>query len=347
MTTFNAIPDRPRLTASALRSWLPPFLRRFPYLVTAYVVPGRVSPRLREATMLGVTSVSRCAACGRVHQRWARATGLAPDDIGIIGSIDSAGYAYGQALAARGPHHVNPPQSLSGRHRRELEAAGFTMQLANLAGNRFLPVPEGISRLQIGGMLAARTYDLAMRLADRLGLRRARRRITAGAHGDVLEIGIGTGLNLAGYPPGASLQGIDQSESALAIADRRARRQGLRVILTAGDAAALPYAAAAFDVVVGTFVLCSVGDVPSTLSEIRRVLRVGGTVRLLEHVRSNVGPIASGQRRLAPMWARLAGGCRLDQDVRAALEQAGFDVTEQRSQAGGALVEVVAVDRTR
>ena len=90
------------------------------------------------------------------------------------------------------------------------------MQLANLAGNRFLPERWCEPRGLIGDALTASVYDAAMRAADRAGLRRARQRLVAGARGDVLEIGIGTGLNLSAYPPDADLHAIDPSEHALA-----------------------------------------------------------------------------------------------------------------------------------
>jgi ubiquinone/menaquinone biosynthesis C-methylase UbiE len=181
-----------------------------------------------------------------------------------------------------------------------------------------------------------------MRLADRAGLRGARERVVAGAGGDVLEIGIGTGLNLPTYAADASLHAIDPSEHALAVAARRADRLGRPVTLVAGDAAALPYPDDTFDTVIGTFVLCSVGDVGSTLQEARRVLRPGGTMRFLEHARSDHRRIARVQDRLAPGWSRASGGCRLDHDVRSAIRAAGLDIVTDRSHAGGVLVEVIA-----
>jgi hypothetical protein len=120
-----------------------------------------------------------------------------------------------------GPRGVAAPPTLSARHRRELEASGLAMELANLAGNRFLPGRAATRRPQIGGARVARAYDAAMRVADGAGLRVARRRIAGGACGDVLEIGVGTGLNLGVYPPDASLHAIDPSDHALAIAARR------------------------------------------------------------------------------------------------------------------------------
>ncbi len=334
--------NRPTLTAAALRRWLPALARRAPDLLSAYLMPGRVGPQLREATMLGVTSVNRCDACARVHRRWGRAVGLEVEDPRGFDATEAAAYAYGQALALGGPRTAMPPPGLSPRQRRELEAAAVLMQLANLAGNRFLPRPGSMKTLQIGGARTARLYDVAMRTVDRAGLHRARERVAGRASGDVLEIGIGTGLNLAAYPMDASLDAIDPSQAALDFAALRADRLGRPVILTAGDAAELPFPDRSFDVVVGTFVLCSVGDVALTLNECRRVLRPGGRLRFLEHGRSGRRAIAGVQTRLAPAWARAAGGCRLDLDVRSAVEAAGLRIVEDRSRGSGLLVEIVA-----
>lgn len=333
---------RPMITAAALRQWLPVLVRRMPHLMSAYLLPGGVPASTREATMLGVTSVNRCRACASVHERWGRAAGLPVHDPASFGPADAAAYAYGQALAIRGPRAASPPTDLSPRHRRELEAAGILMELANLAGNRFLPERGAGSRAQIGDAATAGLYDGAMRVADRAGLRRARERLLAGARGDVLEIGVGTGLNLPAYPPDTDLHAIDPSEHALAVARQRAARLGRTVALASGDAAALPYPDASFDTVVGTFVLCSVDDVAAALREGRRVLRPGGTLRFLEHARADHAGVAAAQTRLAPAWAWAFGGCRLDHDLRAALESAGLHILEERSRAGGVLLEVVA-----
>ncbi len=105
---------------------------------------------------------------------------------------------------------------------------------------------------------------------------------------------------------------------------------------------ALPFGDASFDTVVATFALCSVGDVGRSLGEARRVLRPGGTLRLLEHARSRHPAIGALQDRSASAWARASGGCRLAHDVLRAVREAGFTVIEERSRAGGLLMEIVA-----
>ena len=332
-------PVRPKLTTRALRRWVPPLVRHLPALASAYLLPGRVPPRTREAAMLGVTSINRCEACEAMHDRWAKGVGLRRD---ALTPDEAAAYAFGQRLAVAGPHGARPPAGFGGRHRRELLAASILMELANLAGNRFLgprPAPPG---LQVGDLRTARVLDAGMRVADRLGLRHARARVVGGALGDTLEIGIGTGSNLDIYPVSTMVHGIDVSAPALSLAAGRASRAARRVTLVEADAAALPFADASFDTVVATFVLCSVGDVAQSLREARRVLRPGGTIRLLEHARARHRAIGAIQERSAPAWARVTGGCRLDHDVLAAVRDAGFVVVEERRRAGGLLVEIVA-----
>jgi ubiquinone/menaquinone biosynthesis C-methylase UbiE len=181
-----------------------------------------------------------------------------------------------------------------------------------------------------------------MRALDRAGIGQIRSRTAGGAVGDVLEIGIGTGLNLGAYPDNLSLHGIDLSDPALSIAAVRADRLGRQVVLTLGDAAILPYPDRSFDTIVATFVQCSVANVDATLREAAPVLRAGGTIRLLEHARERNQLIAGLQRRSAPAWARASGGCRLDHDVSRAVQQAGLQVVDERHRAGGILVEIVA-----
>ncbi len=139
MLLLSGPSSRPKLTTRALRLWLPWLVRRSPYLATAYLVPGRADPRLREATMLGVTSVNRCAACRRVHERWGAVVGLPARDPEGFPTEEAAAYRYGQNVAAQGPRGTIPAPGSSRRHRHELEAAAILMQLANLTGNRFLP----------------------------------------------------------------------------------------------------------------------------------------------------------------------------------------------------------------
>lgn len=130
----------------------------------------------------------------------------------------------------------------------------------------------------------AHTYDREMALLDRLLFRDTRRWICAQATGQVLEVAIGTGLNIGLYPLGVALTGIDLSPAMLAIARRRARELGRTVDLRCGNAETLDFPDASFDTVVCTFSLCGIPDHEQAVAEMVRVLRPGATLLLADHV---------------------------------------------------------------
>jgi ubiquinone/menaquinone biosynthesis C-methylase UbiE len=174
-------------------------------------------------------------------------------------------------------------------------------------------------------MASAWLYDALMTPLEKAGLARARQRLLAGVRGRVLELGAGTGLSFASYPapPAAA---IDVDLDAL----RRARLRDPRVALVQADAEALPFKEGSFDAVVDSLSLCSVGDPAAALSEARRVLKTGGELRLLEHVRPR-GPILGWIfDRLAPPWLWITGGCHLDRRTAELVEPAGFTVSTVR-----------------
>ncbi len=168
--------------------------------------------------------------------------------------------------------------------------------------------------------LSARLYDGTVRVLDRLGLGRLRRDLSRGLHGDVLEVGVGTGLQLPHHPADARITAIDPDAAALALAGRRFPQARLVV----ADAEALPFDDASFDWVVFALVLCTVRDPGVALAEARRVLRPGGRLRVLEHVRSPYPVVARAQSRVNPIWSAVAGGCRLDRPTADIIGEAGF-----------------------
>jgi SAM-dependent methyltransferase len=170
-------------------------------------------------------------------------------------------------------------------------------------------------------------YDAVTGLLDHLGLARLRRDLSRDLTGDVLEVGVGTGRQLTHHPRGTRVTAVEPDRAALARAGRRS--PGARLVVA--EAEALPFADASFDRVVFALVLCSVRDPAAALSEARRVLRPGGRLRVLEHVRSPNPTIARAQELANPLWGAMAGGCRLDRPTRELVLAAGFTETGLRS----------------
>ena len=158
-------------------------------------------------------------------------------------------------------------------------------------------------------------------------LRPLRQRVVRGTVGRVLEIGIGAGPNLPLYGREVmELQGIDPSPYLLAQARRTAAWLPFPVRLMEQSAEHLPLADASVDTVVVTWSLCSIPDPLAALREAHRVLVPGGRVHFVEHGLAPTPRLAWWQRRLTPVWRRLAGGCRLDRRVDRLLQRAGFIV---------------------
>lgn len=153
-----------------------------------------------------------------------------------------------------------------------------------------------------------------------------RRKLIPRAAGQVLEIGIGTGLNLAFYDRSKvqRLVGIDPAPQMHALARRRSQRAGLPVELRALSAERLPLASQSFDCVVCTYTLCTVPDPLAALAEMRRVLRPRGRLIFAEHGLAPDAHVAQWQGRLEPLWSKIAGGCHLTRDVPRLLRAAGF-----------------------
>ncbi|MFC4294131.1 class I SAM-dependent methyltransferase [Novosphingobium tardum] len=158
----------------------------------------------------------------------------------------------------------------------------------------------------------------------------ARAKIVPQAAGDVFELGCGGGLNLGLMDPAriTSFAGIDPTPELLDDTRRVAQERGIAADLRAGMGEAIPFADASFDTVVTTFTLCSVQEHAQTLREIRRVLRPGGTALFLEHGAAPDPGVAKWQRRIEPVWKRLAGGCHLTRPITSAYEDAGFAISE-------------------
>jgi len=152
-----------------------------------------------------------------------------------------------------------------------------------------------------------------------------RTRIAAAAEGRVLEIGIGSGLNLPLYGSDVSeVVGVDPSPALLSRAGNAAGRCRAPVTLVEGSAEALALDDRSFDTIVTTWSLCTIPHVHQALAEVRRVLRPGGVLLFVEHGRAPEPDIARWQDRLDPLWTRLAGGCHLNRPIDVLLSDAGF-----------------------
>jgi ubiquinone/menaquinone biosynthesis C-methylase UbiE len=172
--------------------------------------------------------------------------------------------------------------------------------------------------------LFATIYDPFMRKSERACLSAWRHELLEHVSGSVLEIGAGTGANIAHYP--RSLERLvltDPDVHMLARLRRRPMNVDAEIMRASADA--LPFEDRSFDYVVCTLVLCSVPDLSTTLAEVRRVLRPGGALVFLEHVAAEDFPARlRWQRRVTPVWTKLAGNCHLTRETGQAIENAGF-----------------------
>lgn len=155
-------------------------------------------------------------------------------------------------------------------------------------------------------------------------LARLRVGAVAEARGLVLELGCGTGRNFPLYRGPGELLAIDPDLGHLARARERAASAALPVHLVAASAEALPFADSTVAAVVSTWCLCSIPDLDRALAEVRRVMRPGAAWWFVEHGLCPDPAVARWQRRLTPLWRRLAGGCHLDRPIAERLAAAGF-----------------------
>jgi ubiquinone/menaquinone biosynthesis C-methylase UbiE len=154
-----------------------------------------------------------------------------------------------------------------------------------------------------------------------------RERVVGAARGRVLEIGIGSGLNLASYRPCATeVYGVDPSTELLAKASYRLNTARVPVKLVEGSGEKLPFDDRSFDTVVMTFTLCSIPDVALAVREMRRVLRPEGELLFVEHGQAPDPAVVRWQDRLTPMWKRLGGGCHLNRKIDDLIKAGGFRI---------------------
>lgn len=175
-----------------------------------------------------------------------------------------------------------------------------------------------------------RLTDLAMRNKESAGLRAA---WIPHARGEVLEVGIGSGLNLPFYSPDVQrVHGVDPSVELQRMARKRAAAGPLKVELLSQSAEEpLPLANESIDTVVVTWSLCSIADAPKALRQMKRVLKVSGRLIFLEHGRAPDPGVVAWQDRLTPIWKRIAGGCHLNRKIDEIITAAGFQIVELKT----------------
>ena len=157
------------------------------------------------------------------------------------------------------------------------------------------------------------------------------RRLTAGvSEGSVLEIGGGTGANLAHYPPSTRITVLEPNPHMVRRLKRCADRLGRPVTVVPGVGESMPFSDGSFDSVVTTLVLCMVADLAQVVQEARRVLRPGGQFLFYEHVASLDPRTRRWQARLNPCWRFCTTGCNLDRDIAGEIQRAGFATVELR-----------------
>jgi ubiquinone/menaquinone biosynthesis C-methylase UbiE len=168
-------------------------------------------------------------------------------------------------------------------------------------------------------------YDPSLWIGEVSGMRRRRRELLGTATGRTLEIGGGTGLNLAHYPAELTELIVAEPEATMRRRlQRRVARADARVRVLDAPAERLPLADDSIDTVVSTLVLCTVDDPAAALSEIVRVLRPGGQLLFIEHVRSQSRALAWCQDRLAGGWRRFAEGCRCNRPTAGLMAASGL-----------------------
>jgi ubiquinone/menaquinone biosynthesis C-methylase UbiE len=165
---------------------------------------------------------------------------------------------------------------------------------------------------------------LSMRQAN---LAAYRHRLVSAAEGSILEIGIGSGLNLRHYGQKATrVIGLDPSAKLLSMAEKATTGVSRPIELVKGSAEAIPLDDETVDTVLTTWTLCTIPDVTRALSEMRRVLKPGGRLLFVEHGLSPDPGVRRWQDRLTPLWKRIGGGCHLNRAIGQLIEESGFRI---------------------
>jgi ubiquinone/menaquinone biosynthesis C-methylase UbiE len=178
-------------------------------------------------------------------------------------------------------------------------------------------------------------------LLNQLDFRDWRAWVTAGACGRVLEVGAGTGPNFSYYDPCAQVIAFDPDPEALEEIED-AQQAAARTILLQASAEVLPFPDEYFDAAVGTLVFCTIPHPRRALDEIRRVLKPGASLRLVEHVRARNPLLGALMDAATPWWKGMAGGCHLNRNTLDTVRSAGFEVLSVQKKWRGLVIGIEA-----
>ncbi|MGW4719229.1 class I SAM-dependent methyltransferase [Nocardia sp. NPDC004260] len=159
-----------------------------------------------------------------------------------------------------------------------------------------------------------------------------RERVCAGLHGQVVELGFGSGLNVPFYPAKvASVRAVEPADLGWRLASERVAAATVPVERAGLDGQALPFPDDTFDCALSTWTMCTIPDIAAALTEVRRVLVPGGTLHFVEHGLAPDEKVRAWQNRLNPVQKRLFGGCHLNRDIRGLVTDAGFEIRDAES----------------
>jgi ubiquinone/menaquinone biosynthesis C-methylase UbiE len=177
-----------------------------------------------------------------------------------------------------------------------------------------------------GERILPRVIDVVM---DNKAMRKGRRKVCAGLHGRVVEIGFGSGLNVPHYPTDIErVDAVEPSDRAVRLAAKRLDASPVEVEIVGLDGQRLTADDDTFDAALSTWTLCTIPDVAAALAEVRRVLKPGGTFHFVEHGAAPDEGVLRWQHRLDPVQRKLAGGCHLSRPIRDLVEAAGFEIED-------------------